>query len=162
MLDEAETIHVDELASEPRPHVRRQSGAAKHDGKSWLAVADGPHQLEALRAGASGVVSANAGAGEYAAALEAVGQGLAVLPQELLRTLVPTGDPAGLGPSLTPRESSVLTLLSEGATNKMIARRLDISVHTAKFHVASILDKLDATTRTDAVAQGVRQGLLML
>jgi DNA-binding CsgD family transcriptional regulator len=63
---------------------------------------------------------------------------------------------------LTPREHAVLQLLSEGATNKMIARALEISVHTAKFHVASILEKLDAVTRTDAVAQGIRQGLLML
>ncbi len=56
----------------------------------------------------------------------------------------------------------MLALLAVGASNKAIARRLDISVHTAKFHVASILDKLDATGRTDAVAQGVRLGLLML
>jgi DNA-binding CsgD family transcriptional regulator len=63
---------------------------------------------------------------------------------------------------LTTREGEVLALLAVGASNKAIARRLDISVHTAKFHVASILDKLDATGRTDAVAQGVRLGLLML
>jgi hypothetical protein len=50
----------------------------------------------------------------------------------------------------------------EGASNKEIARRLAISVHTAKFHVASILEKLDATGRTDAVAHAVRLGLLML
>ena len=53
---------------------------------------------------------------------------------------------------LTPRELEVLALLAEGASNKMIARRLGISVHTAKFHVGSLLDKLDAVGRTDAVA----------
>jgi len=56
----------------------------------------------------------------------------------------------------------VLKLLAEGASNKVIARQLAVSVHTAKFHVASILAKLDATGRTDAVAHAVRLGLLML
>jgi DNA-binding CsgD family transcriptional regulator len=53
-------------------------------------------------------------------------------------------------------------LLAEGASNKLIARRLGISFHTAKFHVASIAAKLDATGRTDAVAQAVRLGLILL
>ena len=60
-----------------------------------------------------------------------------------------------LGPAeieLTPRERDVLVLIAEGASNKAIARRLGISVHTAKFHVGSLLDKLDATGRADAVA----------
>ena len=52
--------------------------------------------------------------------------------------------------------------MAEGASNKGIARRLGISVHTAKFHVGSLLDKLDATGRTDAVAQAVRQGVIHL
>jgi 4-aminobutyrate aminotransferase-like enzyme len=62
----------------------------------------------------------------------------------------------------TGREMEVLALLAEGASNKAIAKKLDISVHTAKFHVASILEKLDATGRTDAVSHAVRLGLLML
>ncbi|HET7837477.1 MAG TPA: helix-turn-helix transcriptional regulator [Variovorax sp.] len=64
--------------------------------------------------------------------------------------------------ALTRRELEVLDLLAEGASNKAIARRLGISVHTAKFHVGSLLDKLDATGRTDAVAQAVRQGVIHL
>jgi len=64
--------------------------------------------------------------------------------------------------TLTPRELEVLALMAEGASNKAIARRLGISVHTAKFHVGSLLDKLDATGRTDAVAQAVRQGVIHL
>lgn len=64
--------------------------------------------------------------------------------------------------SLTPRELEVLTLLAEGASNKMIARRLGISVHTAKFHVGSLLDKLDAVGRTDAVAHAARIGVINL
>jgi DNA-binding CsgD family transcriptional regulator len=63
---------------------------------------------------------------------------------------------------LTPRELEVLTLLAEGASNKAIARRLDISVHTAKFHVGSLLDKLDAVGRTDAVAHAARLGVIHL
>jgi DNA-binding CsgD family transcriptional regulator len=63
---------------------------------------------------------------------------------------------------LTPRELEVLGLLAEGASNKVIARRLGISVHTAKFHVASLLDKLDAIGRTDAVAHAARRGVINL
>jgi DNA-binding NarL/FixJ family response regulator len=73
--------------------------------------------------------------------------------------------PAGTEPfdtDLTPRERDVLTLMAEGVSNKVIAQRLGISVHTAKFHVASILDKLDATGRTDAVAHAARRGVIEL
>jgi DNA-binding CsgD family transcriptional regulator len=64
--------------------------------------------------------------------------------------------------SLSPRELEVLTLLAEGASNKEIARQLGISVHTAKFHVSSLLDKLDAVGRTDAVAHAARRGVINL
>lgn len=64
--------------------------------------------------------------------------------------------------TLTRRELEVLALVAEGASNKLIARRLGISVHTAKFHVGSLIDKLDATGRTDAVAQAARLGVLHL
>ncbi len=63
---------------------------------------------------------------------------------------------------LTPREQEVLALLAEGASNKLIARRLGISVHTAKFHVGSLLNKFDAIGRTDAVAHAARLGVLQL
>ena len=63
---------------------------------------------------------------------------------------------------LTPRERDVLVLMAEGASNKAIARQLGISVHTAKFHVGSLLDKLDATGRTDAVAHAARIGVINL
>lgn len=64
--------------------------------------------------------------------------------------------------ALTARELEVLALLGEGASNKLIARRLGISSHTAKYHVASLLDKLDAVSRTDAVAHAARLGVLHL
>jgi DNA-binding CsgD family transcriptional regulator len=63
---------------------------------------------------------------------------------------------------LTPRELEVLTLLAEGMSNKAIAGRLGISVHTAKFHVGALIDKLDAVGRTDAVAQAARLGVIHL
>lgn len=65
-------------------------------------------------------------------------------------------------PALSPREAEVLALLAEGAPNKVIARRLNISVHTAKFHVAAILIKLGASNRTDAIAIAMRQGLVLV
>jgi DNA-binding CsgD family transcriptional regulator len=64
--------------------------------------------------------------------------------------------------ALTPRELEVLALLAEGASNKLIARRLGISAHTAKYHVASLMEKLDAVSRTDAVAHAARIGVLHL
>ena len=64
--------------------------------------------------------------------------------------------------ALTPRELEVLALLAEGASNKVIGRRLGISVHTVKFHVASLIDKLDAIGRTDVVAHAARLGVIRL
>lgn len=65
-------------------------------------------------------------------------------------------------PALTPRELEVLMLLAEGASNKTIARRLGISTHTVKFHVGQLIDKLEASGRTDAVAHAARLGVLQL
>jgi DNA-binding CsgD family transcriptional regulator len=62
--------------------------------------------------------------------------------------------------ALTPREVEVLSHMAEGASNKTIARRLGISVHTVKFHVGSLLDKLEASGRTDAVAHAARLGVI--
>ncbi len=64
--------------------------------------------------------------------------------------------------ALTAREREVLELLSRGLPNKLIARRLQISEHTVKFHVSSIYAKLGASSRTDAVSRGVRRGLITL
>jgi DNA-binding CsgD family transcriptional regulator len=70
--------------------------------------------------------------------------------------------PSDANLNLTPRERDVLLLLAEGASNKAIARQLGISVHTAKFHVGSLLEKFDATGRTDAVAHAARLGVIHL
>jgi len=70
--------------------------------------------------------------------------------------------PAEPDAALTRREMQVLGLLAEGASNKSIALRLGISVHTVKFHVASLLEKFEAIGRTDAVTQAVRLGVIQL
>ena len=105
-----------------------------------------------------------------AAALRAVAEGLVVLDGALADLLLPPADddPADPAPGgeplepLTPREVEVLQLLSEGLSNKLIAGRLGVSEHTAKFHVAAILGKLHAGSRTEAVTIGVRRGLIMI
>jgi DNA-binding NarL/FixJ family response regulator len=91
-----------------------------------------------------------------------------VLPRNLvpaLQTAPPPVDdplrPAGEGP-LTARELDVLAAMADGASNKTIARRLGISFHTVKFHVAAILAKLDADSRTEAVTKAAQLGLVML
>jgi DNA-binding CsgD family transcriptional regulator len=125
------------------------SGGAAHDPvRLALDIADAAlaDRLAALLAGVPGLRLV--GAGETADAA-------VVLP------------PAAAPPTdgdipLTPRELEVLALLAEGASNKMIARRLGISVHTAKFHVGSLIDKLDAVGRTDAVAHAARLGVIHL
>jgi DNA-binding NarL/FixJ family response regulator len=103
---------------------------------------------------------------ELFAAVQAVAQGLAVLPVGLFQTLVdifaaPTPD-AYCAAALTSREREVLTLLADGGTNKHLARRLGVSVHTAKFHVSTLMAKLNARSRADLVAIGLRRGLIAL
>jgi DNA-binding NarL/FixJ family response regulator len=90
-------------------------------------------------------------------AVEAAAHGLSVF--ETPARFGPANDGA---PDLTAREIEVLRLLAEGASNKIIARALGVSAHTAKFHVASILEKLDATSRTEAVTTAIKLGLLMV
>ena len=90
---------------------------------------------------------------------------LARLGEQATVTLVSREPPsvaASADIELTPRERDVLLMMAEGASNKAIARRLGISVHTAKFHVGSLLEKLDATGRTDAVAHAARLGVINL
>jgi DNA-binding NarL/FixJ family response regulator len=121
----------------------------------------------ALRIGVRGILPADVDLPRLAAALEAVAQGLVVLdPREagaLPHSRATRADVSGeLREALTPREMEVLRLMSAGLANKNIAARLEISEHTAKFHVASILAKMGAGSRTEAVSLGIRRGLLLL
>jgi len=81
---------------------------------------------------------------------------------DVLLVAAPPDAPADAEFALTPRELEVLALMAEGASNKSIARQLGISVHTAKFHVGSLIDKLDAIGRTDAVTHAARRGVIQL
>jgi DNA-binding NarL/FixJ family response regulator len=94
--------------------------------------------------------------------VQAAGQGLVVHDPSLAPGPGPGRDPAVLVEDLTPRETEVLQLLADGLTNKAIAQRLGISDHTVKFHVNAVLGKLDAQSRTEAVVQASRLGLLQL
>ena len=125
--------------------------------------------LEPLHAGAGAILPRSAGRDQIVAAIGAVANGLVVLPRPVLAGLIDgaalaeasdNGDAAAA--PLTPRELEVLAAMADGASNKAIARRLDISFHTAKFHVASILAKLDADSRTEAVTRAAQLGLVML
>ncbi|HYO97387.1 MAG TPA: response regulator transcription factor [Polyangiaceae bacterium] len=117
---------------------------------------------ELVRAGARGVIARDASAETLSAASIAVASGLCTLDESALSQLVsPAPNGADIAP-LTPREREVLELIAEGLSNKLIGVRLDISEHTAKFHVNSILEKLEADTRTDAVVRAARRGVLSL
>ena len=134
-------------------------------------LADAPNAAwaaDALRSGARGVLPSDATPNEIVAALEAAAVGLVTLPAELaaemtsaLRANVPK-PPSQPTQPLTRREVEILGMLAEGLANKNIAARLAISEHTVKTHVASILTKLDAYSRAEAVAIGARQGLILL
>ena len=129
------------------------------DDPRQMLVVDEPSVRGLLR----GVLPRDAGAGEILAAILAVAAGLVALHPEALDALRRRGparassDPAQ---PLTARELEVLGMLAEGLGNKAIASRLAISSHTAKFHVAAIIAKLGAGSRTEAVALALRRGLV--
>jgi two-component system, NarL family, response regulator YdfI len=124
--------------------------------------------LEALRSGVRAVLPRNATQGSIVAAIQAASAGLVVLPpQGLANLLKETAAPqrtasAALIEPLTTRELEVLGMMAEGWGNKEISSRLGISEHTVKFHVAAIMGKLNAESRTEAVTSGIRHGLVML
>jgi two-component system, NarL family, response regulator YdfI len=122
---------------------------------------------QALQAGIRAVLPSEISTDQLVAALQAVASGLVVLHPTEIPAAFPAGAPASqplaeLPEPLTRREREVLQMLAAGLANKEIAARLNISDHTAKFHVAAILGKLGAATRTEAVALGIRRGLVLL
>jgi DNA-binding NarL/FixJ family response regulator len=143
----------------------------------------------ALDAGAGGVVLRDRLGDGLAAALDAVRHGFVVLDAALVAALpdvIPEAVPESMSEAgsdapgaedtagapdrpdepgidaLTARERQVIELLAQGLSNRRIAGALSISEHTAKFHVNSILSKLGASTRTEAVVEAVRRGLVLL
>lgn len=142
---------------------------------------EGEWVRDALRAGmVRALLPRGASGGEIVAAVEAVSAGLFALGADAFAALLAatpraSDEPAAgqiseEGPppagteldALTPREREVLDMLAEGLSNKEIAWRMKISEHTVKSHVASIFAKLNVSTRTEAVTQGIRKGLIMM
>jgi DNA-binding NarL/FixJ family response regulator len=117
-----------------------------------------------LRSGIRGVLSAESSAEEIEGAIHAVNSGLVAIAPAAAALLVGEARPPAeaLREPLSDRESEVLSLIAEGLSNKIIAHRLNISEHTVKTHVTAILAKLGAASRTEAVAQAIRRGLVML
>lgn len=148
------------------PGSLRASGDEAWPAVVVLAGDDRPLALlRSLPLAGWGIVAPDATAGELLAAVAAAHQGLIVLPPVLLTRLSSTRvalPPDDLVDQLTPRELEVLALLSQGQPNKLIARLLQISEHTVKFHVSSIFAKLGASSRTDAVSRAARLGLISL
>jgi DNA-binding NarL/FixJ family response regulator len=119
--------------------------------------------LDALTAGASGFLLKRASADEMVQAVRTVAVGQSLLYPQALRDLVRTRPRATAGaPVLTPREREVLALVAQGMTNAEIARALVVGVETVRTHVASVLAKLQARDRTQAVVLGYRAGLVEL
>jgi DNA-binding CsgD family transcriptional regulator len=108
----------------------------------------------------AGILPPDATAEQLDAALRAVFAGLLV-------RFATAPEPRGFAPAedvplLTPREREILGLIGEGLSNKGMARRLGISVHTVKFHLEALFTKLDATSRAEAVTKGLRGGVIEL
>ena len=116
---------------------------------------------EAVRAGVRALLPRDASAEQILAAVEAAAAGMLVADPREFEALLPSYT-ASETSVLTARELEVLRMMAEGAANKQIAWKLNISDHTVKFHVASILGKLNASTRTEAVTTGIRKGLILI
>lgn len=175
---------LDEALLESEPDIllidgMYDAGKAEHEE---LAVADVTDQAavvllvdqsdqaqvaQAFRNGVRGVLQREISTQQLQAALRAVAAGLIVVHPAEVSTFLPTPTSSAteitpLPEPLTKREREVIQMLATGLGNKEIAARLAISDHTAKFHVASILGKLGASTRTEAVAIGIRRGLILI
>lgn len=173
MLRLIDQNHVDAVLADSPPREQLADWRNRHADTAFVVLIEGysdEDSLDALHAGARGILPRSAERNEIAVVVKAVTNGLAVLPRELLPTLLNGGSEAdelldsndAVRTRLTPRELEVLAAMADGASNKAIARRLGISFHTAKFHVAAILDKLNADSRTEAVMRAAQLGLVML
>ena len=142
--------------------------AAAQPGLPIVALASDQGALpQALTFGASALLPVAVDPETLAAALLASARGLAAIPRQELAALLPQEeriDPAVNAPteSLTPRELEVLQLMARGLTNRQIARRLQISEHTVKFHAGSVLGKLNARSRAEAVARAIGLGWILV
>lgn len=163
---------IDVVVADAPPRGQFADWRGRHSQIALVILVDGADEeesLDALGSGASAILLRSANCDEIAAAIKAASTGLFVLQQDLVQTVLCRTPLAGqltddvrARAGLTPRELEVLAAMADGASNKAIARRLGISFHTIKFHVASILAKLDADSRTEAVMKAAQLGIVML
>ncbi len=155
---------------EPDVLVEQREGASDVLRVPTVLLVDDPRHAwtsDALQYGAErgahAILARDAAPEEIVAAVVAVAAGLvAVQPQALAYAAALESAPRANAETLSQREVEVLGRLAQGAGNKAIATMLGISEHTVKFHIASIFAKLGVSSRTEAVTQGVRLGLIML
>ncbi len=165
--------HVNVVLADAPAREQLADWRTRHNQTAFVFFVDGADEeasLEALYAGARAILPRKAKPDDIVTAIKAVTNGLAVLPGDLCLTLLSKASLVGEllddndvdRARLTARELEVLAAMADGVSNKAIARRLGISFHTAKFHVAAILAKLNADSRTEAVAKAAQLGLVML
>lgn len=167
LLANEEESRVDIILAEDDASQVRAPGFNHTDAPVVLLVRDPAAAWGgAFRQGARAVLPSNASAAQIAAAIEAVAAGLFVVGAEDAEHLLParTSDQLAepLVEAMTPREVEVLRAMAEGLANKEIAARLGVSENTVKFHVGSIMGKLGASSRTEAVMLGIRRGLILI
>ena len=146
-------------------HFVEAPGQTEHDVRVVVLSDEAPDfPPDGRRTEAWALLPRRSGAAEIDAALRAVMAGLVVMhPGVFERTAQPSAVRAAHEVSvLTPREIEVLRMLAAGLPNKSIAKRLGVSAHTVKFHVGSIMTKLHASSRTEAVTDGIRRGLIFV
>lgn len=132
-------------------------------GRVLALVADPEHARMAWQGGARGLLHKDAQAAQVVQACKALRSGLAVVDPAFSSVAQPGASLAEEGlEALTDRETEVIELMAEGLSNKDIGLALGVTAHTAKFHVAAILGKLRAATRTEAVVRAARLGLLAI
>ncbi len=169
-VDEARAAVVLAALSRPRlDQLIREVARASRRGPAVVVLTTGADRAwtsRALRAGVRAILPREATADEIIGAMEAVASGLVAVHPDHVDALAV--EPRRRGPAgapdeaLTARETEVLRMMAEGLANKVIAARLGISGHTAKFHVASIIGKLGAASRTEAVTIGIRRGVILI
>ena len=156
-------VVVWDLGWEPSANVERLADVAE----DWNVVAllpDDSYVNEVWMSGAKGILRRDAPIKSIAAAVLGANRGLMVIEPELVSAIARGGEraPSPDAFTLTPRETETLRLLAAGASNMTIALELDISEHTVKFHVNSVMTKLNAQNRTEAVVNAMRLGLIHL
>lgn len=163
-----EVVLVD--LAEPDPQFASMAASLERAGAAVVVLIDDPDATwtsRALRAEVRAILAREASRAEVHSAIHAARHGMVLLDPEIAKDLL-TGSRRVVEPiqetveELTPREIEVLRMMAEGLGNKEIAARLGISDHTVKFHISSILAKIGASTRTEAVTLGIRRGLILL